>query len=172
MREDVEALRQAGAQGVVLGFLDADGPSQSGRPLAPLPVTFHRAIDVAADPVEATRACVRCGVARILSSGGAASAEEGAETLRRMVDAAAGQLVIAAGAGITEANAAAVLRASGVNELHGSLRGVRPSAMRFRPSVAIPMGAEKRNGPTTEFELRIVDADRVAALVASLRCSA
>ena len=70
--------------------------------------SVHRAIDVAADPVEAIRACMRCGVARVLTSGGAPSAPEGVPTLRRMVDAANGMLSIAAGGGVNEGNAAEV----------------------------------------------------------------
>ena len=80
MREDILAFKQAGAHGVVLGVLCASGTVDERsltdlvRLAAPLPVTFHRAVDVTVDPVEATLACVRCGVARILSSGGAPEA--------------------------------------------------------------------------------------------------
>lgn len=175
MREDVLALKSAGVHGLVLGCLAADGGIDEGllRELvslaSPLPVTFHRAIDVSRDPCKAVRACVRCGVQRILSSGGAVEALEGAGMLRMMLEAAGGKCALAAGGGVTEANAAAIVAASGADEIHGSLRGLVPSAMGYRPARPIPMGAEKRNEPDTEFETRQTVTDRVAAVVRALR---
>ena len=169
MRAEIREFRQvAGVDGVVLGCLRTDGTVDEPvlRELvqcaAPLAVTFHRAIDVSRDPIEAVRACVRCGVARVLSSGGAAQALDGAHTLKAMKQAAAGRLAIAAGGGVTEANAAALLAASSADELHGSLRAVVRSAMTFRPSVPIPMGTEKRYGPETEYETHQTSRQRVA----------
>ena len=52
-------------------------------------MTFHRAIDVTPDPVEALHACARCGVHRVLTSGGQPTAVQGAPTVRRLVDAVA-----------------------------------------------------------------------------------
>ena len=178
MVEDIRAIRDAGAAGVVLGVLSSDGSvdEQLLRRLvseaAPLPVTFHRAIDVSSDLLEALEACVRCGVRRILSSGGAPSAVDGAPMLRRLVEAAAGRLTVAAAGGLTEENAAELAISTGADELHGSLRGVRRSAMAYRPAVAVPMGGEKRNGVETEFELRVVERARVTAVVEALSSSA
>ena len=56
---DLHALKAAGADGVVVGLLLEDGRVDElrlrriVRLAAPLPVTFHRAIDVTPDPVEA-----------------------------------------------------------------------------------------------------------------------
>ena len=81
---------------------------EAGHLAAPLPVTFHRAIDVSTDPVAATHACVR--VARI-SPGGAATAGPDADASTNGA-AAEGRLVIAAGSGVSEANAATIARRS------------------------------------------------------------
>ena len=65
---DLHALKAAGADGVVVGLLLDDGRVDEERLrrivrlAAPLPVTFHRAIDVTPDPVEALHACARCRV--------------------------------------------------------------------------------------------------------------
>ena len=73
---DLHASKAAGADGVVVGLLLDDGRVDEERLrrivrlAAPLPVTFHRAIDVTPDPVEALHACARCGVHRVLTSGG------------------------------------------------------------------------------------------------------
>ena len=170
MRADIRALKAAGAHGIVLGVLDSLGRVDEPvlRELvgaaAPLPVTFHRAIDLTVNAVEAVHACARCGVSRLLSSGGAPTAMEGCDTLRRMVEAAGGRMIVAAGGGVTEANCAAIAAASGADELHGSLRKTRASGMRSRPAVAIPMGSEKRLTPESEYEIREADAGRVAAV--------
>ena len=46
-----------------------------------LPVTFHRAFDATANQCEALETLVACGVRRVLTSGGAATALEGADRL-------------------------------------------------------------------------------------------
>ena len=74
MRADIASIKADGGHGVVLGVLTRAGSVD--EPLlcelvelsAPLEVTFHRAIDVAVDPIAATRACVRCGVSRAESA--------------------------------------------------------------------------------------------------------
>ena len=92
---DLHALKAAGADGVVVGLLLEDGRVDEERLrrivrlAAPLPVTFHRAIDVTPDPVEALHACARCGVHRVLTSGGQPTAVQGAPTVRRLMDAVA-----------------------------------------------------------------------------------
>mmetsp|Transcript_52598 Transcript_52598/g.112529 ORF Transcript_52598/g.112529 Transcript_52598/m.112529 type:complete len:99 (+) Transcript_52598:1-297(+) len=85
-----------------------------------------------------------------------------------MVSAAGGGLIIAAGGGVTEDNAAALVVATGVGELHGSLRGVVSSAMSHRPAVPIYMGSEKHDGQGTEFETKQTDGGRVAAVLRAL----
>ena len=175
MRAEIEALKEAGVHGVVVGCLLPDGAvdepflEELVALAAPLPVTFHRAVDVSRDPCEAVRVCVRCGVHRVLSSGGRPEALEGAPMLSLMVAAAAGRLTIAAAGGVTEFNASELAAASGADELHGSLRATLRSAMAYRPAIPIAMGATKLNGPTTEFETRCTDAARVAAVVRALQ---
>jgi len=97
------------------------------------PVTFHRAFDWAADPVRALEAVVQSGCRRLLTSGRAPTALAGAPLIADLVRRAAGRLVVMAGAGVSEANAAELVRLTGVRELHGSLGRVQPSRMRVRP---------------------------------------
>ena len=175
MRAEIEALKEAGVHGVVVGCLLPDGAVDEPFLVelvalaAPLPVTFHRAVDVSRDPCEAVRVCVRCGVHRVLSSGGRPEALEGAPMLSLMVAAAAGRLTIAAAGGVTEFNASELAAASGADELHGSLRATLHSAMAYRPAIPIAMGAPKLNGPTTEYETRCTDVARVVAVVRALQ---
>lgn len=122
----------------------------------PLPCTFHRAIDMVADPVAAVSIVTELGFAHILTSGGALSALDGATTIRAMV-AAAGSVQIMAGAGVTAANAAALLAATGAPALHASARVAAPDV---DPRL-IKLGFA--NGPR-----RHTDAATVAALRSAL----
>ena len=76
MRADIEHAKQLGANGVVLGILDMDGyvDVERTRELVeqakPLPVTFHRAIDVSADFSDSLEKIIVTGARRVLTSGG------------------------------------------------------------------------------------------------------
>merc|ERR1712129_525292 len=119
----------------------------------------------------ALEACRRCGIVRILTSGGAADAISGAALIRRLVQKAEG-LLIAAGGGVSEDNVARLVQETGVQEVHGSLRASLPSAMVSRPAHPIYMGAEKINTPEVEFTHKVTSGARVVALVAELKRTA
>ena len=142
MRRDVEAARALGASGVALGALTADGEIDDDalRPLLdaarPMEVVFHRAFDLVPDPLRALDDLIALGVDRVLTAGCASSASEGAGTLARLVERAAGRIGIVAGGGITDESAPGIVREGCVRELH--LRGAEwvPSAMRrSRPDI-------------------------------------
>lgn len=127
-----------GLNGVVLGALRPDGKVDMdiSRELVSvartygLSVTFHRAIDETADIFEALEDVLSLGVDRVLTSGGAATAWDGRETIRRMVRQADGRAVILPGSGITQDNAAALAAYTGATELHGTRTGIIRA---FRP---------------------------------------
>lgn len=84
------------------------------------PVTFHRAIDVTRDPIEAYGVLGGLGVDYVRTSGGAPTALEGAEVLRGMVEAGKdteGPTIIGAGA-VRPHNLEEVVRAAGIHEIH------------------------------------------------------
>jgi copper homeostasis protein len=113
--------------GIVLGILtperrvDMDRTRELVQAARGLEVTFHRAIDQAADLLEAAETIAKTGVTRILTSGGKPSAVEGAETILAMVERGRGRIGIVAGAGITARNAPEIVRRTGVAELHSGL---------------------------------------------------
>ena len=103
-------------------------------------------------------------VARVLTSGQTGSAPEGAHLIAKLVQLARGQVVVMAGAGVRAGNVAALVRITGVREVHLSASSPTPSRMQWhRPGVA--MGA----GGSREGELRVTDPAAVAAVVAALR---
>jgi copper homeostasis protein len=117
----------AGARGVVFGVLrhDATIDDDAMRRLIdlarPLEVTCHRAVDAARNPLEALDALLALGVDRVLTSGGAATAAEGADTIARMVARAGDALTVIGGGGVRAENVEALLARTGVREVHAKL---------------------------------------------------
>ncbi|MEU5884727.1 copper homeostasis protein CutC [Spirillospora sp. NPDC047279] len=124
MEHDVIAAREAGAHGIVIGALTPEG--QIDRPLTArlveaaggLPVTFHRAFDMTADPFAALETLVELGVERVLTSGQEVSVLEGAPLIAELVERAGGRIVIMPGGGVTDRNVARVVAQTGVREIH------------------------------------------------------
>jgi copper homeostasis protein len=138
---ELERLRDGGADGVVLGWINDQGqPDQPAlrqlvRAAGPLPLTFHRAFDRCANPLDALECLIELGFSRVLSSGGAPSAWEGRARLAQLVERAGARLTVVAAGGVRAEHAAALARATGVRELHGSVP-FDPAlcAQRHRPS--------------------------------------
>ena len=130
MRRDIVAVQRLGMDGIVLGILTRERHVDINRTrelviaAQPLPVTFHRAFDDVADVNAALDDVIETGAARILTSGGAASAAAGIENVARLVAAAGQRVVILPGGGINASNALHVARQSGARELHSGLGSV------------------------------------------------
>ena len=129
MRLDIEAARMLGADGVVVGALAADGRVEEEqvealvRAAGTLPVTFHRAFDLARDLDEALETLMRLRVARVLTSGGTARALDGAERIAALARRAGGAIEVMAGGGVREETIQELVHRSGVREVH--VRGTR-----------------------------------------------
>jgi len=141
---DVDSLRDAGVAGVVIGCLCRDGAVDEARTRAlverarPLSVTFHRAFDMTRDLAEAMEALVRCGVDRVLTSGGRDAALDGLDALRALHEQAGGRIAVLGCGGLRPDTIGRVRRETGLRELHFSAGAEQPSAMRHRnPGVAM-----------------------------------
>jgi copper homeostasis protein len=138
MRRDVALCKSLGVAGVVFGALTSDGDVDVARMKAlvelarPMSVTFHRAFDFTRDREWALDTLIDLGLDRVLTSGGAGTALEGASELSRLVHRAAERIAVMAGGSITSANVADVVRSTGVREVH--VRGAEQvrSSMRHR----------------------------------------
>lgn len=132
MRRDARHLVRTGAHGLVFGALRPDGTVDEDalRALVEIagdrPVTFHRAFDAARDPWEALEALVRCGAARVLTSGGPATALHGFARLAALVEAAGDQITILPGGGVRSDHVAALAHGTGVREVHSAARCPMP----------------------------------------------
>ncbi len=145
MRDDILKFRELGVKGVVVGALTAEGDlatdalSAWHRAAGDLDLTFHRAFDEVRDWKKTMDQLVVMGFKRILTSGQSASVETGLETLREMVDYAAGRIEIMAGGGVRPSNKAAVV-ATGVNAVHfsGTVTTTRDEGSLFEAQAGMP----------------------------------
>ena len=138
MRRDIEHCVRLGCDGVVIGALDADGDvdratcaeliAAAGR----LGITFHRAIDAAREPARALEDAIALGCERVLTSGGASAAADGATAIAALAQRAGTRIAVMAGAGIDSGNVASLLAATGVTQVHASAKATQRSRMRHR----------------------------------------
>lgn len=133
MYDDVARVLDAGAHGIAFGILTPDGDIDTSRcgeiidRAGEATVVFHRAFDVARDPMRALEQLIDLGVTRVLTSGQADSAFEGRAMLAQLVSRARGRLEILPGAGIDAGNVIEILETTGCAQVHGSFRaGVAP----------------------------------------------
>lgn len=152
MLRDIEACAKAGCDGVVLGVLDADGRVDRPRcrslisAAGNMGVTFHRAFDLARDPLTALEDVIALGCERVLTSGAQASAIEGAELIRQLVELAAGRIVVMPGAGVVAGNLDKLRELTCAREFHASAKQQYPSNMQWqRPLVTDMQGGELRS---------------------------
>lgn len=125
---DIRASVARGAGGVVVGALTAHGRADVSAlarwrdAAGDAALVFHRAIDAAGDPLAVLEDLRAAGVARVLTSGGAARSIDGRETLAALAEAAGG-IEIMAGGGVGPADIGALV-AAGVDAVHLSARAV------------------------------------------------
>ena len=166
MRRDIRLAKEQGANGVVIGLLDPNGNVNATHTrelvelASPLMVTFHRAFDMSQDLFRSLADLQTIGVHCILTSGGEQTALEGVRTLKCLVESANGQLQIMAGSGIKEQNVAAIVKRTGVRQIHASLKLSVPSTMQFQKR-KISMGGLKGR----EYRRYVVDQQKVERLL-------
>lgn len=126
MKTEIRLAKQAGAAGVVFGLLTPENKidEKNTRLLAeyaqPLPVTFHKAIDELADPVEGAKILSTVpGITRILTSGGKPTALEGLETIREMMEVSKNKIIILVAGKVLDTNIEKIQQLTGAEEFHG-----------------------------------------------------
>lgn len=161
MRADIRAARRFGLKGVVIGASHPDGRLNEAvlRVLldeaAGMDTTLHRCIDLTPNKAEAVKIAKALGFRRILTSGGALAAADGAETLAAMMQVAGQDVIIMPGSGISVETLPALGQLP-LREIHASCASALPSggaALAF----GFQSGGEKRT-----------DKAKVAALKAAL----
>ena len=148
MKDQILRLKEAGADGFVIGWLTADGDLdlEAMKPLVEAcgdkGITLHRCIDVSRDIFKTYQDAKLLGIDTVLTSGAAASSRSGRETIGKLLqlrDETHGPEILV-GAGVN----AAVIREfrslyPDVRAFHMSGKTEIESAMRFRRE-GVPMG--------------------------------
>ncbi len=166
MEQDAVTARQLGADGIVFGILREDGKVDVPRTrhlaeiARPLKSTFHRAFDMSRDLGMSLDDIMEAGVDRVLTSGGEQKVVDGIPAVAELVRAGKKRITIMAGGGITESNVRQVISATGVREIHASVRAHLSSPMRHR-NERISMGMIKGR----EYERVVVLQEKVRRLL-------
>ncbi len=166
MLHDIRIARAAGATGVVFGVLTAEGKVDVERTrllveaAQGIDTTFHRAIDMTEDYLQAIEDIIRTGCTRILTSGGYDKAIDGIDNIAQAVARAAHRIEIMAGSGVTAGNARQ-LASTGVDALHFSAKKMIPGRMLYR-NPRISMGG---TSAIDEYALRVVDEKEAQTIV-------
>lgn len=126
MRHDI-ALFAPLASGFVFGILDKAGRVDVARNselvdiAAPLPCTFHRAVDEVVGGVEgAVESVIACGFESILTSGGGKSAEEGMQRVRMLQEKFGSRVSLIVGGGVRSGNVERIRSGAGVRWVHSA----------------------------------------------------
>lgn len=166
MLDDIAMVRELGFSGLVTGILDADGDVDMPRmekimiAAGSLQVTFHRAFDMCANPLNTLKKLADLGIARVLTSGQKSDAVQGLTKIMELI-AQPGAPIIMAGAGVRASNLSLFLDA-GVQEVHSSAGVWLASPMRYRNSGLSMSSAAQAD----EYSRYAVDGAAVAEMKA------
>ncbi len=171
MRRDIEMCGENGIDGIVTGILHSGGAIDVERTARliefayPMTTTFHRAFDMCRDPVSGLEDVIASGASRLLTSGLRNKARDGIELIRQLVIQAGERLIVMPGGGIDETNAAQIITATKVTELHLTGRMEIDSEMIFRRH-GISMG-----GLTgmPEFTRKVADPEKIKKIIESVK---
>jgi copper homeostasis protein len=168
METDIETAKEEGADGVVIGLLNADGAIDVKRArrlmsrARPLSVTFHRAFDMTPDPFAALETLIELGVDRVLTSGQEASVLEGLPLIAGLVARAGDRIIVMPGGGITARNADRIVAAAKPKEIHFAALALEAGGMQFRREHVF-MGGELR---PPEYDRLTTTATAIRAIMA------
>lgn len=167
LRRQILQLKNAGADGFVIGCLTAEGELdvQAMKPLLDAcgdkGITLHRCIDVSRDPVQTYLDARMLGIDTVLTSGGASSCVTGQKTIAKMIALREknGGPEVLIGAGV-KASVIRSLRAEvpGARAFHMSGKLELESGMRFRRE-GVPMGLPGLD----EWHIQQTDVEAVKA---------
>ena len=128
LREDAAWLIHHGAAGVAFGAIQADGQIDVDRCrqlrdlVGEKELVFHKAFDIALDRVAALEHLIVAGVDRVMTSGLAATARDGAFRIASIVRQSQNRIEILPAGGISSHNAKRLVCQTGCRQIHGSFR--------------------------------------------------
>jgi copper homeostasis protein len=162
MNSDVEALMDAGANGIVFGILDDQGDVDVARcreiisRIGSKQIVFHRAFDAATDAISTLEILVDLGVTRVLTSGQAPSALQGVDLIRRLLEIARDRIEILVGGGVRPETVREIIHFTGARQVH-----LGPFVQRSDRSIASSEAGSRFFGST----FPLADGDALAQVV-------
>lgn len=166
LSRDMDALLSAGVDGIAFGVLTPDGEIDSARcyeivrHIGPKCSVFHRAFDLTPDPFVALDQLIDLGVTRVMTSGQANSAIDGAEQIAELVRYAGGRIQVLPAGRITQFNIRDLITRTGCVQVHAALRMQRPDpSTAGRPGLSLGSTVHQSEG-----HYEATDPDAVAAV--------
>ncbi|WP_127124668.1 copper homeostasis protein CutC [Pseudoflavitalea rhizosphaerae] len=142
MRQDILFCRSIGCEGISTGvqlangYIDTDRMKRIIEWAYPMQVTCHRVFDSTPDAFRSLEELIACGCERVLTSGHATAAPEGTALLAKLVEQAAGRIIIMPGAGVRAGNIKALRDHTKATEFHTSAKKMAESGVSFHnPSI-------------------------------------
>ena len=138
MKFDILKAKETGADGVVFGLLlpgglvDIERTRELVEQARPMSVTFHRAFDMTPEPFKALDDIISTGADRLLTSGQQNLVPDSVDLVKRLIEHAAGRIIIMPGSGINRKNIAEIAGRTGATEFHLTGRKKMKSRMEFR----------------------------------------
>ncbi len=166
IRYELDQLLEAGVHGIVFGALLPSGDpdlaflQEIKNRVGAVPLTCHRAIDVARDSLEMLEYLIQIGFTRILSSGERNKALDGLENLVQMVEKSKNRIEIMAGSGVNASNCTEFLKI-GCHAIHLSARKSVHGLMEFQKS-GISMGGIEG---VSEFDVFFANEEEIRRVV-------
>jgi len=159
MLRDAELMVRNGADGLAFGILTDTGRvdvercaeligriRSIGNPLRG-GFVFHRAFDFVADPSSALEDLIRLGFRRVMTSGRAPTAIEGATEIAKLAGQADGRIEVLPAGGVRGANVARLVALTGCRQVHASVRTPRSDpSVAGQPSFSLGSAGDQHAG--------------------------
>ena len=126
MIDEIKFCKSTGIDGVVIGVLQNDNTidisaiEKMKAEASRMEITFHKAFDEIENQSEALQELINLNFTRILTSGGKATAIEGAEQLKRLNAIAKQKITIMPGGGIRSNNLSALIETTNCHAFHSA----------------------------------------------------
>jgi copper homeostasis protein len=171
LRRDLDLMLEHEANGIATGVLTDAGEIDVARmrevvrAAGRAPVVMHRAFDLTPDASVALEQLIDLGVTRVMTSGQAARAHDGARCIAELIRKAAGRIEILPAGGINRTNVADLIARTSCTQVHCGLRTTRtdPSA-RGRPHIRFGSAQQP-----AEDQFDAVGSDAVAGMAKRLK---
>lgn len=147
IKSDIEACKELGVDGVVIGFLNADGSVDKENTAdiielaQPMKVCFHRAFDMCKHPLKAFEELKELGIDCLLTSGQAPKAIDGLELISQLVERAENKIKIMPGSGVRVHLLEEIHQKTKAHAYHMSARIPVSSKMQFQQE-KVSMGSQ------------------------------